>query len=138
MLKLKVKVFPAEIAALNEVLAFVEEELELAECPMKYVIALQVSIEEIFVNIARYAYTDGGEVTIGIEYDSDNGAIMFRMEDEGVPFNPLAKKDPDITLSAEEREIGGLGIYLMKQTMDEASYSYENGKNILTMVRKLK
>lgn len=135
---MKVKVFPAEIAALNEVLAFVEEELELAECPMKYVIALQVSIEEIFVNIARYAYTDGGEVTIGIEYDSDNGAIMFRMEDEGVPFNPLAKKDPDITLSAEEREIGGLGIYLMKQTMDEASYSYENGKNILTMVRKLK
>lgn len=135
---MKVKVFPAEIAALNEVLAFVEEELELAECPMKYVIALQVSIEEIFVNIARYAYTDGGEVTIGIEYDADNGAITFRMEDEGVPFNPLAKKDPDITLSAEEREIGGLGIYLMKQTMDEASYSYENGKNILTMVRKLK
>lgn len=135
---MKVKVFPAEIAALNEVLAFVEEELELAECPMKYVIALQVSIEEIFVNIARYAYTDGGEVTIGIEYDADNGAITFRMEDAGVPFNPLAKKDPDITLSAEEREIGGLGIYLMKQTMDEASYSYENGKNILTMVRKLK
>ena len=75
--------------------------------------------------------------TLGIGFDKDNRAITFRMTDKGIPFNPLKKDDPDITLSAEDREIGGLGIFITKKTMDSVAYTYENGENILTMIKKI-
>lgn len=128
------KKFPADASALNEVVAFAEEELEKAECPMKSIMPITVALEEVFVNVAHYAYPDSsGEVSLGIDYDSSNRTMIFRMTDSGIPFDPLAKPDPDITLSAEERQIGGLGIYMMKRTMDEVSYVYKDGQNILTM-----
>ena len=130
--------FPAKTEALPDVLGFVEETLEEYGCPMKIQMALCVAIEEVFVNVAHYAYGGGdGQVTLGIGFDAVNSTITFRMADTGIPFDPLKKPDPDITLSAEEREIGGLGIFITKKTMDSISYSYENGENILTMTKKM-
>ena len=130
--------FPAKIEALSDVLGFVDETLESYECPMKIQTAICVAIEEVFVNIAHYAYGGGeGEMTLGIGFDMDNRIISFRLADRGVPFDPLKKPDPDITLSAEEREIGGLGIFITKKTMDTLNYSYENGENILSMTKKI-
>ena len=130
--------FPAKVEALSDVLGFVEQTLEDCGCPMKIQIAVSVAIEEVFVNIAGYAYGDGeGDMTLGIDFDEETREITFRMTDKGVPFDPLQNPDPDITLSAEEREIGGLGIFITKKTMNEIRYAYENGENILTMVKKI-
>ena len=132
------KVFPANTEALSDVLGFVEETLEQFECPMKTQMAVCVAIEEVFVNVALFAYPDGeGDVVFGIGYEEDSKKVTFRMSDKGVPFNPLEKPDPDITLSAEERGIGGLGIFITKKTMESVSYAYENNENILTMIKTI-
>ncbi|MBR5794247.1 MAG: SpoIIE family protein phosphatase [Anaerotignum sp.] len=132
------KTFPAKVDALPDVLGFVEEMLENYECPMKIQMAVCVAIEEVFVNVAHYAYGDSdGDVNFGICFDEESREITFRMADKGVPFDPLEKPDPDITLSAEEREIGGLGIFITKKTMDLVTYAYENSENVLTMIKKL-
>ena len=130
--------FPAKIEALSDVLGFVDRMLEQYECPMKTQTAICVAIEEVFVNVAHYAYGDGeGDMTLSIGFDTESREINFRMTDKGTPFDPLKKPDPDITLSAEEREIGGLGIFITKKTMDTVAYAYENGENILTMIKKI-
>lgn len=130
--------FPAKIEALSDVLGFVDQTLESYECPMKIQTAICVAIEEIFVNVAHYAYGDGeGDMTLEIGFDAESREITFRMADKGIPFDPLQKPDPDITLSAEDREIGGLGIFITKKTMDTVTYAYENGENILTMIKKI-
>ena len=132
------KTFPAKLEALSDVLGFAEQTLEACECPMKIQTAVCVAIEEIFVNIARYAYGDGeGDMTFGIGFEEESRTVTFRMADKGKPFDPLKKPDPDITLSAEEREIGGLGIFITKKTMNTVTYAYENGENILTMTKKI-
>ncbi|MGN0114587.1 MAG: SpoIIE family protein phosphatase [Acutalibacteraceae bacterium] len=132
------KVFPADVSALSDVLAFIEQQLEKANCPMKTVTQICVAIEEVFVNVAHYAYKDGkGDAKIAFGFDESSRTATFVLSDSGVPFNPLQKPDPDITLSANEREIGGLGIFITKKTMDDVSYRYENGENILTMTKKL-
>ena len=132
------KTFEAKTEALSDVLGFVDEMLEKYDCPMKIQTAVCVAIEEVFVNVARYAYKDTeGDVSFGIGYDGESRTITFRMADKGVPFDPLKKPDPDITLSAEDREIGGLGIFITKKTMDSVEYAYENGENILTMMKKI-
>ena len=132
------KTFPAKVEALSDVLGFVDETLEKYECPMKMQTAICVAIEEVFVNVAHYAYGDGeGDMTLGIGFDSESREVTFRMTDKGTPFDPLKKPDPDITLSAEDREIGGLGIFITKKTMDTVTYAYKNGENILTMIKKI-
>ena len=132
------KTFPAKTESLNDVLGFVEETLESFECPMKIQMAICVAIEEVFVNVAHYAYPNGeGDMSLHIGFDDQSRDITFRMTDKGVPFDPLKKPDPDITLSAEDREIGGLGIFITKKTMDSLTYAYENGENILTMTKKI-
>ena len=132
------RVFPAEENALPDVIGFVEETLESVNCPMKTVTALCVAIEEVFVNIAHYAYGDGkGDVKLAMALSEADSTVTFRISDKGTPFDPLKKPDPDITLSAEEREIGGLGIFITKKTMDTVAYAYENGENIVTMTKKL-
>ena len=132
------KNYPADDSALDDVLAFVEEELEKADCPMKTVMAITVAIEEVFVNVSHYAYPNGsGEASLSIDFDSESRLMTFVLKDSGIPFNPLAKPDPDITLSAEKRQIGGLGIFMMKKTMDEVSYAYKDEKNILTMKKTI-
>lgn len=131
------RVFPAEDTALRDVLGFVEETLESAGCPMKVTMALCVAIEEVFVNVAHYAYGDGkGDVKLAISLSENDSTVIFRMSDKGTPFDPLKRPDPDITLPVEEKEIGGLGIFITKKTMDTVSYAYKNGENILTMTKK--
>ena len=133
-----IKTFPAKVDALADVLGFVEGELEAHECSVKTQMAVCVAIEEVFVNVAHYAYGEGeGDMTLGIGFDSESREITFRMTDKGTPFDPLKKPDPDITLPAEDREIGGLGIFITKKTMDTVTYAYENGENILTMIKKI-
>ena len=132
------RTFKAKTEALPDVLGFVDLMLEKYECPMKLQTAICVAIEEVFVNVARYAYEDKeGDVEFGIGFDKESRTVSFRMSDAGVPFDPLKKPDPDITLSAAERDIGGLGIFITKKTMDSVEYVYENGKNILTMIKKI-
>lgn len=122
---------------LPEVLAFADGMLEESECPMKVQIQIDVAIEELFVNIANYAYTDGvGEAVIGVEITEDPAGAVIMFRDSGVPFDPTTREDPDVTLAAEDRQIGGLGIYMVKKSMDEISYEYKDGCNILT-IKKL-
>ena len=107
------------------------------EVPMNYLMKLQLVAEEIFVNITSYAYTEtGGEVDV--IFAKDANLITLRFEDKGIPYNPLEKEDPDITLSAQERPIGGLGIFLVKQYVDDITYDYSDDKNILTLKLMIK
>ena len=132
------KIFPAKVEALSDVLGFIEEKLEEYQCLVKAKMAICVALEEVFVNVARYAYGEAeGNVALRIDFDEKSRVITLCMKDKGVAFNPLEKEDPDVTLSAEEREVGGLGIYITKKTMDAVTYAYENGENILTMKKKI-
>ncbi len=129
----------ATVDNLNNVLAFIDEELEKLDCPMKVQMQIDVAVEEIFVNIASYAYIpDIGDATIKMEPISDSNAVSITFFDSGVPYDPLAKPDPDVTLSAAERQIGGLGIYMVKKSMDDMKYQYQDGQNILTLVKNLR
>lgn len=99
---------------------------------------LRLSIEEAVENVVRYAYEGGiGWLEAGTSLDEDTLVLTVELRDAGVPFNPLEREDPDITLGAEERDIGGLGIFLCKQMMDTINYRYEVGNNILTMTKKI-
>lgn len=128
----------AKIENVDKVTEFVNEVLEEKECPLKVRMQLDVAIDEIFGNIAYYAYGKGsGNATIQIEMEDNPPKITLTFIDQGIPYNPLESKDPDITLDIEDREIGGLGIFLVKKTMDELSYEYVDGQNILTMKKEL-
>ncbi|MBQ9016072.1 MAG: ATP-binding protein [Firmicutes bacterium] len=126
----------ATIGNLTPVLAFIEQQLEKTGCPFKTQMQIAIAAEEIYVNIARYAYKPGtGEVTVRLEVTDEPAAASLTFIDSGTPFDPLKKTDPDITLSAEERDIGGLGIYMTKKSMDEVRYEYAGEKNVFTMVK---
>lgn len=115
-------------------MAFVDESLEEAGCSMKAQIQIDVAVEEVFVNIAQYAYAPGtGEAVIRVETEKNPGTVEIVFIDSGVPFNPLAVKEPDVTLSALDRKIGGLGIFMVKKSMDDVTYEYVDKKNILTI-----
>ena len=128
----------AKIENLDEVLAFVDERLEEIGCSMKTQMQIDVAVEEVFVNIASYAYTPGiGSATVRIESSQDPAAVTITFVDRGIPYNPLLKEDPDVTLSAEERAIGGLGIYMVKKAVDDISYVYRDGQNILSISKTI-
>ena len=128
------KTVQATLENLDEVMAFVEEQMEVYHCSMKMQMQIAVAVEEIYVNIASYAYREQkGNARIRVQSRGDPLQIIITFEDDGIPYNPLLKEDPDITLSAEERKIGGLGIYIVKKSMDQVEYHYQNGKNILTI-----
>lgn len=129
----------AKTENLDTVIDFVNEHLEGVECPMKIQMQIDVAVEEIFVNIANYAYGTGeGPATVRINVDNQNKIVDITFIDNGVPYDPLAKDDPDITLSAQERQIGGLGIFMVKKSMDDVTYEYRDGHNILTLKKGLK
>ncbi|MBR6147322.1 MAG: ATP-binding protein [Lachnospiraceae bacterium] len=124
---------------LDEVLMFIDGELEKLDCSMKVQMQIDLSVEEIFINIASYAYfPDTGMAFISFESENGGSTVLISFTDTGVPYNPLEKEDPDITLTSEERQVGGLGIFLVKKNMDEVYYKYENGNNVLTMKKKIK
>ncbi len=127
----------ASVPNLDQVLAFVDEKLEAGGCPMRTVMQINVAVEEIFVNISSYAYAPGsGEAVIGVSCDGEKREATVELRDSGVPFDPLAKPDPDVTLSAEEREIGGLGIFMVKKSMDSVEYAYRDGQNTLRLTKR--
>ena len=135
---MKEKTFKATIENTAAAVAFVEEALEEAGCSMKAQMQIDVAMDELFVNIARYAYAPGeGDATVRFEMDEETRTATITLIDRGVPFNPLAAADPDTTSSAEERPIGGLGIFLVRKTMDEVLYEHKDGCNILTIRKKI-
>ena len=133
------RIFPAQQDQLEGVQQFIEEQMEQYSCPDKVKFQLAVAVEEIFVNIAHYAYQpeQAGTATVRCCVGGDPLQVTIQFLDNGTPFNPLAKEDADITLSAEERRIGGLGILMVKKSMDTVDYAYEDGKNTLTIKKSI-
>ena len=128
----------AKIENIEAVTDFVNEQLEALDCPMKAQMQIDIAIDELFGNIAHYAYNpEIGKATVRVEVIEDPLAVTITFIDNGVPYDPLAKADPDTTLSAEERDIGGLGIYMVKKSMDDITYEYKDGQNILTIKKKI-
>lgn len=118
--------------------AFAEECLELFCVPMKLQMAINIALEEMFINIVHYAYPEGvGKASARFEILEDPHRLAITLKDSGIPYDPLAKEDPDVTASANDRLIGGLGIFMTKKFMDEVSYSYEDGKNVFSMAKYL-
>lgn len=127
----------AMVDKLEQVLSFVDEELIALKCSTKIQTQIDIAVEEIFVNIAHYAYdSKNGHATISIVEEKNPTAVSITFIDNGIPYNPLEKEDPDITLSADERQIGGLGIYMVKKSMDNVDYEYKDGQNIFR-IRKI-
>ena len=117
--------------------AFVDAELEAIGCPTKAQMQIDIAIDELFGNIARYAYQPGtGTATVRIAVEQNPLAVNLTFIDQGKPFDPLSAREPDVTAGAEERPIGGLGVFLVKKTMDDVHYEYKDGKNVLH-IRKL-
>ena len=114
--------------------AFIEERLDAAACPLETKMQVDTAAEEIFGNIAYYAYApDKGDVSLRMLVSDDPRAALITFTDHGKPYNPLEKSDPDVTLPRGKRQVGGLGIFMTKKLMDEVSYRFEDGKNILTL-----
>ena len=122
---------------LHAVLEFIEKILDEAECPLAIKMRITLAAEETFINIASYAYPEDspGPVELSVGITDEPRSIVLTFEDQGKPYNPLAKDDPDVTLSVDKRRIGGLGIFLTKKTMDNVSYEYRDGRNILKLTK---
>lgn len=128
----------ATVENIVQVTSFVEEKLEALGCPIKAQMQISVAIDELFGNIAHYAYNpEVGPATVRVEVIRSPLAVVITFIDNGVQYDPLAKEDPDTALSAEEREIGGLGIYMVKKSMDEITYEYREGQNILRIRKNI-
>ena len=128
----------AAIENIPAVTAFVEEQLEQYNCPMKAQMQIDIAIDELFSNIAQYAYTPKtGKATVRVEVTENPMAVVITFIDNGVPYDPLAKADPNVSLPADERQIGGLGIFMVKKSMDEITYEYKDGQNILKIKKKI-
>ena len=135
MAEIRVK---AILENLPQVLALVEGVLEQNECPLKLQMQMDIAVEELFVNIVNYAYTEGeGDAVIRMEILDDPKRAGITLIDEGMEFNPLDRPDPDVTLSVEQRKIGGLGIYLARKNTDQLTYERRDGRNILTIEKHL-
>lgn len=126
----------ASVDSIEKITDFINAELEAMDCPMKAQMQIDVAVDEVFANIANYAYegAKGGAVVCFEAQDDPRGAVITFV-DRGIPFNPLESKDPDTSLSAEERQIGGLGIFLVKKTMDEMRYERRGEENVLRITK---
>ena len=129
----------ATVENIETVTNFVNEQLEALDCPIKAQMQIAIAIDELFGNIAHYAYNpEIGQATVRVEVVEEPLSVVITFIDNGVPYDPLAKADPDTTLSAEERDIGGLGIYMVKKSMDEIAYEYKDGQNIIKIKKNLR
>lgn len=127
----------AVVENIDIVTDFVNEQLEQYNCPIKAQMQIDIAIDELFGNIAHYAYNpEVGQATVRVEVIEAPLSVVITFIDHGIPYNPLSIEDPDITLSAEERQIGGLGIYMVKKSMDEIAYEYKDGQNILRIKKQ--
>ena len=128
----------ARVENLDIVNEFIDEKLEAVGCSPRIQMQVDLAVEEIFINIASYAYRPGeGPVTIRVSVEEDPIRVILTFIDNGKPFDPLAREEADVTLPVEKRRIGGLGIFLVKKTMDSVTYEYKDGQNILTVVKNV-
>ena len=135
---MKERIVEAKRENLPEVQAFIDEQLEVVGCPMQTQIAIDIAVEELFVNIASYAYdSEIGIAVVQVSVCESPLSVEITFIDNGKPYDPLAKADPDTTLSVKERKKGGLGIFMVKKSMDHVNYEYKDGKNILTIKKNL-
>ena len=135
MQKLKVS---ATKENLEVVTAFIDQLLDSRDCPMKTRLQIDLALEEMYINIVNYAYApDTGDMELQAGFSDDGTEVILVLKDQGIPYDPLAKADPDVSLPADRRKIGGLGIFLVKKTMDSMTYVRQDGSNILTMTKKL-
>ena len=126
----------AEIKNIRMVTEFIDAQLEEHNCNLKAQTQIDIAIDELFSNISRYAYAPNiGTVRIAVGITENPKSVKITLIDTGIPYNPLETAEPDITLSAEERKIGGLGIHMVRKTMDEMVYEYKDGQNILSIVK---
>jgi sigma-B regulation protein RsbU (phosphoserine phosphatase) len=121
---------------IEPLLAQMEAVLEKWEVPLKAARQIEVAFEELFVNVVHYAYPEAPG-NIWVSFGESGGFIIFEIQDEGIPFDPTARPDPDISLPANERPIGGLGIFMVKKSMDEFSYSRQDGKNCVRVKKRI-
>ncbi len=128
----------ATVENINAATDFVSEKLEEMGCAMKAQMQISIAVDELFANIANYAYPDGqGQATVRVDQSEDGKRAVITFIDSGIPYNPLEKEDPDTTLSAEDRPIGGLGIFMVKKSMDDMAYRFEDGQNMLTIIKTI-
>ena len=128
----------AEMDNLNDVLSFVDDELEAYNCPPRIMLALDVAVEELFTNIASYAYApDTGTASVRVEVEEKPVTVIITFVDQGVPYDPLKSADPKLDAEIEDRSIGGFGIFMVKNSMDDVNYEYRDGQNILTIKKAL-
>lgn len=128
----------ALIQNVDEVTDFINEQLEEMGCSMRIQTQVDIAIDELFSNICRYAYGEGvGHAKVSVNELPGQNAVQITLEDSGIPFDPLAKEDPDVTLSLHERNVGGLGIFMVKKIMNDIQYEYRDGVNVLTITKKL-
>ena len=139
MVKMKMRI-PATKESMNQILSMVSGDMEKTHCQTKQIYKMEIAIEELFVNIVNYAYPDADgdiEVLYDLSDQGDTVQLDLTLMDTGIPYNPLEEKEPDITLGAEERKAGGLGIFLAKKFMDSISYEYKEGYNCLSVSKKV-
>ncbi len=122
----------------DRAIEFVDEILEEYGCKRSVQMEIEVAVDELFSNIAHYAYDPGtGNATVRVDVTEDPLSVEITFVDGGKPYDPLAKADPDTTQSIEERPIGGMGILIVKKSMDAVDYEYKDGKNILTIKKSM-
>ena len=121
-------------AELDNLFNYSSSLLEILNFSKRDIIMINTALEEVFVNVAKYAYKDNGVVEVTLSNDKDHISFVFR--DSGKPFNPLERADPKINANSDEREVGGLGIYMVKNIMDAVEYDYVDGHNVLTLIKK--
>ena len=128
----------ATIENVRQITEWIDSELEKLDCSMKAQMQIDVAIDELVSNIAHYAYSPGtGSVTVQFDFDPETRTVVLTFIDSGVPYDPLQNADPDVTLPVEKRRIGGLGIFLVRKTMDHMSYRRDGGRNILEIRKKI-
>lgn len=128
----------ATVENIAKVTAFVDGQLEALGCPLKAQTQIDIAIDELFGNIAHYAYNPKvGPATVRVDVVQDPLSVVVTFIDNGTAYDPLARRDPNVALPADEREIGGLGIYMVKKSMDEIAYEYKDGQNILRIKKAI-
>ncbi len=128
---METKILPASMEYLDEVLSFIEKILEAGGFDEKAIRLVTISSEELFTNIASYAYEEEGTGKVEISCELTKEKAVIRLKDWGTPYDPLTHEDPDITASIEDREIGGLGIFMVKKFMDDVRYERVDGCNVI-------
>lgn len=128
----------AKIENVDDLTTKVNECLEKMGCSMRSMTQIDIALDELFSNVCHYAY-DGelGHVIVDVTEVQDGKAVQITLKDSGIPFDPLKHQDPDISKSIHERAIGGLGIFMVKRTMDDVLYEYRDGLNMLTVIKTL-